>query len=183
MLETLELFKHTKVIKNVKKLFCFNDDMSMPNDVMSEVSDITENLFHLLTQSIDEAQDMYTNGKRFFVGNNRRIFWYKTQFGSMRVLCFKDDNTMANGNIESVPNNPPCKLSSQFGNLLETLEKCLAKFEETMQTDRKCSPTENYQRISLYLTPPCHLRILAFRDDRKASVSIAISDVRIKPED
>ena len=31
----------------------------MPNDVMSEVSNITKNLFHLLTQSIDEAQDMY----------------------------------------------------------------------------------------------------------------------------
>ncbi|KAJ6220894.1 hypothetical protein RDWZM_006706 [Blomia tropicalis] len=101
----------------------------------------------------------------------------------MRVLCFKDDNTMANGNIESVPNNPPCKLSSQFDNLLETLEICLEKFEKTMQTDRKYSPTENYQRISLYLTPPFHLRILAFRDDSQASVSIAISDVCIKPED
>ncbi|KAJ6216090.1 hypothetical protein RDWZM_010590 [Blomia tropicalis] len=151
--------------------------MSKPNNLMSEFTDLTENLLHLLSQSINEAQDMYANSKRFIVGNNRQIFWYQTQFDSMRVLCFKDEN------IEPVPSNPPCKNSSQINNLLETMEKCLARFEETMQTDRKCSRTGNYQRISLYLTSPCHLRILAFRDDKKASVSIAISDVRIKTED
>ncbi|KAJ6215398.1 hypothetical protein RDWZM_009898 [Blomia tropicalis] len=168
--------------RKLQKLFCNKDgvrlSMAKPNDVVSEFSDITVNIFNLLSKSLHEVQDVFIIGKRFFVGHNRKICWYKTKIGSMRVLCCKDEN------IGSKPSNPySIPVSSQINNLLETMEKSLEKFEKTMEDDRYCSLTGNYQRISLYLSPLSELRILAYREDKKASVSIAISEVSFKTDD